>query len=124
MHPMPMQVTKTGTGANGCDQGVFAMSAAYDKWVGRFMISAICDDWRNPKILLAVSASDSVTGYWNLYSVPAENQPTTWKCANGRRGYPDYSQVCNYVQTCMYMRACVRVCVCVCVCVCARAVCK
>jgi hypothetical protein len=69
------------------------MDVKYDKWVGRYVISAVCDDWLHPRILLAVSATDSVTGFWNLYSVPADNAGTSWKCANGRRGYPDYTQV-------------------------------
>jgi hypothetical protein len=47
---------------------------AYDKWVGRYMISAICDDVEFPYVLLAVSAVDSVTDYWNLYAVPATNE--------------------------------------------------
>lgn len=72
---------------------MFAASVAYDKWVGRYLISAICDDYLNPKILLAVSSADTVTAYWNLYSVPADNLPTTWSCSNGRRAWPDYSQV-------------------------------
>ena len=31
------------------------------------MISAICDDYLKPRILLGVSSADSVTDYWNLY---------------------------------------------------------
>jgi hypothetical protein len=89
---VPPQVTRTESGANGCDQGVFAAAVAYDKWVGRYLISAICDDYLAPKVLLAVSTSDSVTGYWALYSAPADNQPTSWKCPNGLRAWPDYSQ--------------------------------
>jgi hypothetical protein len=38
------------------------------------MITAICDDTAFPKVLLAVSSSDSVTDYWNLYSAPATNE--------------------------------------------------
>ncbi|KAI8465911.1 MAG: hypothetical protein J3K34DRAFT_524975 [Monoraphidium minutum] len=85
-------VTKRFDGSNGCDQGVFSAAVAYDKWVGRYMISAICADWLNPRILLGVSTVDSVTDYWTLYSAPADNEPTSWRCANGKRAYPDYSQ--------------------------------
>jgi hypothetical protein len=86
-------VTSRSDGASGCDQGVFAAAAAYDKRVGRYLVSAICDDWLDPRIVLAVSASDSVTGYWNLYSAPADNVPTSWKCSNGERALPDFSQL-------------------------------
>jgi hypothetical protein len=89
----PAQVTKRDDGGNGCDQGIFAAAAAYDKFVGRYLMTAVCDDYLNPRILLAVSSLDGITDYWSLYSVPADNQPTTWKCSNGRRAYPDYTQV-------------------------------
>ena len=69
----PGKVTRRDDGANGCTYGVFSAAVAYDKWVGRYMISAICDDLLEPKILLAVSVVDSVTDYWSLYSVPARN---------------------------------------------------
>jgi len=86
-------VTRREDGSNGCDYGVFAASVAYDKWVGRYMITAICDDTLFPRVLLAVSAVDSVTDYWNLYAAPAENELTSWQCANGERAVPDYAQV-------------------------------
>lgn len=85
-------MTKNFDGSNGCDQGVFSLAAAYDKWVGRYLIAAICDDWLRPRVVLAVSATDSVTGYWNLYSAPAEHQGSSWKCSNGLRAWPDYAQ--------------------------------
>jgi hypothetical protein len=82
--PSHPQVTKRADGSNGCDYGVFAATVAYDKWVGRYMIAAICDDTQFPRVLLAVSTSDSVTDYWNLYSAPAENEVTGKD--RGRRG--------------------------------------
>ena len=48
-------------GADGCDEGVFASALAYDKAAGRFLIAAICGDVALPKVLLAVSATTSVT---------------------------------------------------------------
>ena len=86
-------VTKRGDGGNGCDQGVFAPALAYDKWVGRYLVAAICDDYLSPKVLLAVSTSGAATGYWALYSVPADNAPTSWRCANGARAWPDYAKL-------------------------------
>lgn len=53
---------------------MFAASVAYDKWVGRYLVSAICDDTQLPRVLLAVSAVDSVTDYWSMFSAPAENE--------------------------------------------------
>ena len=85
-------MTKRIDGSNGCDLGVFSAAVAYDKWVGRYMISAICNDVLKPRILLAVSTVDSVTDYWTLYAVTADNSATSWDCANGFRAFPDYSQ--------------------------------
>lgn len=86
-------VTKRGDGGNGCDQGVFAPALAYDRWVGRYLVAAICDDYLSPKVLLAVSTSGAATGYWALYSAPADNAPTSWRCANGARAWPDYAKL-------------------------------
>jgi hypothetical protein len=85
---------------------VYAAAVAYDKWVGRYMISAICNDVLRPRILLAVSTVDSVTDYWTQYAVSADNTDTSWDCANGKRAFPDYSQVgwrrVRRLVTCLY----------------------
>lgn len=88
------QVTARPDGSNGCGDGVFAASLAFDKAVGRFIVTAICGDFLRPRILLATSTSESVVGFWNLYSAPADNIPTSWDCPDPTTwGYPDYAQV-------------------------------
>ena len=89
-----MQVTAKADGSNGCDAGVFAASLAFDKQAGRFLIAAVCGDYQLPRVVLAVSGGGGVTGAWNLYSAPADNIPTSWKCPDPTTwGYPDYAQV-------------------------------
>jgi hypothetical protein len=56
--------------ASNCDGGYITPSAAYDKQVGRFLLTAVCGGDSN-QILLAVSQGADAAGGWWLYSFPA-----------------------------------------------------
>jgi hypothetical protein len=72
-----------GLVASSCDGGYVTPSAAYDKQVGRFIVTAVCGGDSN-QILLAVSQTSEATGRWWLYSFPAYvTYDTPMACTDG-----------------------------------------
>jgi hypothetical protein len=57
--------------ASPCDGGYIYPHAAYDKEIGRFLLTCICGGDSN-QVLLAVSTTSSAHGTWILYSFPGE----------------------------------------------------
>jgi hypothetical protein len=57
--------------ASPCDGGYIYPHAAYDKEIGRFLLTCICGGDSN-QVLLAVSTTSSAHGNWILYSFPGQ----------------------------------------------------
>jgi hypothetical protein len=72
-----------GLVASNCDGGYITPSAAFDKQVKRFVITAVCGGDAN-QILLAVSQTPDALGGWWLYSFPGySTYDTAMACFNG-----------------------------------------
>lgn len=72
-----------GLVASNCDGGYISPSAAFDKQIERFLVTAVCGGDAN-QILLAVSQSADALGGWWLYSFPGYvTYDTPMACTNG-----------------------------------------
>jgi hypothetical protein len=76
-----------------CYNGVNFPAAAYDKKIGRYLLTAVCAGPNT--ILLAVSVGDTAEGKWILYSLPGEPRGSRLTCGTTVNTNPAYTQL-NY----------------------------
>jgi hypothetical protein len=91
--------------ASPCDGGYIYPHAAYDKEIGRFLLTCVCGGDSN-QILLAVSTTSSAHGNWILYSFPGQvtkrlRMQCTWPVSlYSKVGYNRDGVFLSWVQNC------------------------